>query len=117
MTATVETLCGVTVVRPVGTEALDCLSAARFRGDALGRLTPGSDVVVDLSSVAFVDSAGVGALVGFYRSARRSGCRVRFAAARPGVRSVLVLIRLDRIFDLAPDVESAVSAMQAEPAG
>ena len=84
MTATIETLRGVTVVRPVGTEALDCLSAARFKGDALERLTPGSDVVVDLSGVAFVDSAGVGALVGLYRSALRAGCRVRFAAARPG---------------------------------
>ncbi|MER7797756.1 STAS domain-containing protein [Microbacterium sp. NPDC096154] len=57
-------------------------------------------VVVDLSSVEFIDSSGLGSLIGGLKSARQAGGDVRIAAAGEQVRAVLKLTNLDRI--LAP---------------
>lgn len=57
-----------------------------------------TDVVVDLASVDFVDSAGVGVLVGGHRAAQKAG--LGFAIRRPS-RRVAVLLEvtgLDRLF-------------------
>ena len=104
---------GVGVLAIEGTDSLDSTCAAAFKREAVATLRPGTDTVVDLSAVEFVDSAGVGAFVGLYKAARACGCRVRFAAARPGVHAVLDLIRLDRILELSPDVPSAAEVLRA----
>jgi anti-sigma B factor antagonist len=98
---------GVVVLHLEGTDALDTHCAAEFEQAAVRELPHGGDLVVDMTEVDFVDSAGVGACVGLYKEARARGSRVRFAGARAGVVSVLEIIRLDRIFDLSDDVESA----------
>ena len=56
------------------------------------------DVVIDLSQVEFVDSAGVGVLVGAHRAAQKAGRR--FAIRRPSHRvSVLLEVTgLNRLF-------------------
>jgi anti-sigma B factor antagonist len=89
-------------------DALDAVNAPALKKDALALLEGASDVTVDLSRVEFVDSAGVGLLVALFKAMRLKGGRVRYSRLRPGVRSVLEIIRLDRIFEI---VEEA-----AEPA-
>lgn len=56
------------------------------------------DVVIDLSQVEFVDSAGVGVLVGAHRAAQKAGRH--FAIRRPSHRvSVLLEVTgLNRLF-------------------
>jgi anti-sigma B factor antagonist len=56
------------------------------------------DVIIDLSEVDFVDSAGVGVLVGAHRAAQKAGRR--FAIRRPSHRvSVLLEVTgLNRLF-------------------
>jgi len=74
------------LVPEIGVAASD-LVLARLHG-----LSPFSGTELD-----FVDSAGVGAFVGLYKAARACGTRLRFAGARPGVGSVLELIRLQAV--------------------
>ena len=50
-----------TVCRPVG--ELDAYTVGQFR-DALGELADKRYLLIDLSSVPFMDSAGLGALIG-----------------------------------------------------
>ena len=57
-------------------------------------------LVVDLHAVDFIDSSGLGALIGGLKSARQQGGDLRIAAAGDQVRAVLKLTNLDRI--LAP---------------
>lgn len=64
-------------------------------------------VVVDLAGVDFIDSSGLGALVGGLKVARLAGGDVRIAAAGEQVRAVLRLTNLDRILAVHETVEAA----------
>jgi len=103
---------GVVVLCVEGTDALDTACAAAFKHAAVEAIPDGGDVVVDLGGLEFVDSAGVGAFVGLYKAARARGARLRFAGARPGVRSVLELIRLHRILEISDEVAGAARELR-----
>jgi anti-sigma B factor antagonist len=91
-----------------GCDAIDCANAAEVKSEALRLVADVPDVVVDLTGVEFLDSAGVGVLVGLFKNSRLRGGRARFCGVTPGVRTVLELIQLDRIFEIYDDVEEAV---------
>ena len=98
---------GVLRLTLVGGDALDTHSAPLVKLQARRLIDGNSDVVVDLSCVEFVDSVGLGVLVGLFKAARFHGCRTSFIGVRSGVRRVMEIIRLDEIFDLRFDVEAA----------
>lgn len=66
-----------------------------------------SRIVVDLSAASFVDSSGLGALVGGLKSARQAGGDLRIAGAPEQVRTVLALTNLDRVLTPHQSVEDA----------
>jgi anti-sigma B factor antagonist len=66
-------------------------------------------VVIDLSAVDFIDSSGLGALIGGLKTARQAGGDVRIAAAGEQVRAVLRLTNLDRILAPYESVEAATN--------
>jgi anti-sigma B factor antagonist len=57
-------------------------------------------VVLDLSAVEFIDSSGVGALLGVQKRLSSVGEPVTLKGARPAVTSVLEMLRLQRVFKL-----------------
>ena len=56
-----------------------------------------SHVVVDLAETSFIDSSGLGALIGVLKRARSEGGDLRIAAPSEQVRMVLGLTNLDRV--------------------
>ncbi|AHY46909.1 anti-anti-sigma factor [Rubrobacter radiotolerans] len=105
---------GVPVVKVSG--ELDILSAEKFRG-ALERIVSeagevGRDrtpvVVVDLSGVDFMDSCGLSALAGATRGFRQSGGEIRLVTKGSPVVRTLGVTGLLCVFDLFPDVSTAV---------
>ncbi|QWC85522.1 STAS domain-containing protein [Nocardioidaceae bacterium] len=90
-------------------ERLTMTSAGRLKSsvDDIVRQHP-PRVVVDLSTTDFVDSSGLGALVGGLKSARQAGGDLRLAGAGEQVRSVLRLTNLDRVLRSHDDVAGAV---------
>jgi anti-sigma B factor antagonist len=64
-------------------------------------------VVVDLSGVDFMDSSGLGALVGCLKTARQAGGDLKIAAPSEQVTMVLQLSNLDRIFTSFATAEDA----------
>lgn len=97
-----------------GSETLERRNAESWKLAALDVIDGSSDIVVDLSGIHFIDSTGVGVLVSLLKAARRSGREARFAGATPAVRSVLQMVKLDRIFALHPDAGSAAAALGRE---
>ena len=67
-------------------------------------------LVVDLGSLEFVASSGLGALVGGRRAARAAGGGRRRGRAGPSVATVLRLTNLDRVLRVHDDAASAFAA-------
>ncbi|KTR86336.1 STAS domain-containing protein [Leucobacter chromiiresistens] len=64
-------------------------------------------IVVDLAHTEFVDSSGLGALIGGLKRARVAGGDLRIAAVPEQVHAVLRLTNLDRVLSLHSTPETA----------
>jgi len=64
-------------------------------------------LVVDLAGVTFVDSSGLGALVGGLKTARQAGGDLRIAGAGEQVAMVLEMTNLNRVLRAYPSVSEA----------
>lgn len=96
--------------RPVG--ELDAYTVSTFR-DALSGLATQPRLVIDLSDVPFMDSAGLGALIGGIRRAREHGGEVAVACSRPTLTRLLHTTGFDRIVPVTETLDEAVSAVGA----
>jgi anti-sigma B factor antagonist len=102
-------------VTPVGSYSvvrcegrLDMSTAARLRDAIEEAVTPEMPrLVVDLTSTPFVDSSGLGVLVGGLKRARLHGGDLRIAGAGEPVRTVLRLTKLDQVLREYPTVDAA----------
>lgn len=89
---------------------LDCATAPVFRENvALLRRHPA--VAIDLSGVPFIDSAGLGALMGGVRRIREVGGVVAVCCPRPSVARVLSMTGFDRIATLYPSLQQAAAVL------
>jgi anti-anti-sigma factor len=93
-----------------GCDAIDSVNALAIKAESLAMLGESADVVIDLTGVEFIDSAGVGVLVALFKNSRLKGGRARFCGLTAGVRGVLEIIRLDQIFEIFDDAGKAVRA-------
>jgi anti-sigma B factor antagonist len=66
-------------------------------------------ILVNLSEVAFIDSAGVGELVSGLRTARRLGADLRLLSMHERVRATLFISRLLPIFQVYGDEAEAIA--------
>jgi anti-sigma B factor antagonist len=90
---------------------LDATRAAVVREQLLRVLRPGtSRLVLDLSRVSHVDAGGLAVLVGTERRARLLGGSLRLAAVTPALRMAVRAAGLDRVLEIFPTVQSAVSS-------
>ncbi|MBB6055910.1 STAS domain-containing protein [Tolumonas osonensis] len=55
-----------------------------------------SDVLVDLSSVSFIDSAGIGSLIYLYKQLQANGRRLRLICKPGQPRELLSILHIDR---------------------
>jgi anti-sigma B factor antagonist len=101
---------GYVVCRPVG--ELDAFTISRFR-QALADLASSGCLVIDLSGVPFVDSAGLGALIGGIRHTRELGGQVAVACSRPTLVRLLCSTGFDRVVDISDTVAAAAAALRA----
>lgn len=69
-------------------------------------------VVLDLSAVTMIASAGMGAMTAFKRDLGKQAGQVRLAAATPLIRESLHRAMVDRIFQIYDTVDAALAADQ-----
>ena len=80
---------------------LDASSSASIKEHLNNRFDPNvRRAEVDLGSVQFIDSSGVGFLLGIYRKLPAEGAEVILRNVQPPVQAVLELLRLHRVFKL-----------------
>lgn len=103
-----DTQQGLMVLTPVGD--LDAFTVSGFRQE-VAQLAAGSQVVIDMSGVPFLDSSGLGALIGAIRRVRELGGNMAIACNRPSVEHLLRTTGFDRIVVLAETVEDAAGSL------
>jgi len=97
---------GVAVLRLEG--RLDMLSAADVKQRIAQTVEDGHRrLVVDLGGVLFLDSSGLGALIGGLKAARLAGGDLRIARPSEQARMILELTTLDRVLRPHDSVEEA----------
>jgi anti-sigma B factor antagonist len=101
---------GSSVVVCRATGEVDSFTVSQFR-QALAEVAPSTQVVIDLSKVTFVDSAGLGALVGGIRRTRDLGGDVAVACNRPVLVRLLRSTGFDRIVTIAATTGEAIQAV------
>ncbi len=90
---------------------LNMVAAPRLRAELRSVVEAGtSRLVVDLTGTAFIDSSGLGALIGGLKEARQAGGDLRIAGPGQQVLTVLRLTNLDKVLRPYPTAAEAVSA-------
>ncbi|HZT68004.1 MAG TPA: STAS domain-containing protein [Acidimicrobiales bacterium] len=94
---------------------MDVFNAPRAREALIDMIqNRSSNVIVDLSEVDFLDSTGLGVLVGALKRAQQHGGTMRLVVTRPQVRKLFSVTGLDQVFGLYDDVEAALDAPHEE---
>jgi anti-sigma B factor antagonist len=97
------------LVAPFGD--LDLAGAPLLRQELVDATTAGSKLVVlDLGGVSFLDSVGVGVIVGGHARLHHEGGALHLAAPTTSVRNLLGLTRLDALIPTFETVDEAVLA-------
>ena len=111
---TSETAEGYTICRPMG--ELDAFTVSQFR-QSLAELASKPRLVIDMSGVPFIDSAGLGALIGGIRRGRELGGDVVVSCNRPSLVRTLRTTGFDRIVTMTETVEEAKAVFDKLPDG
>lgn len=102
---------------------LTCTGRFTYRNEAtvfsqkIAQLLPNArQIVVDLSGLEAVDSAGLGELVVVHMWIRASGCSLKLAGANPRVQELFELTNLLSVFDVHATVDDALLSFQRQSA-
>ena len=110
---TIEQLGDVWVTTSNG--EIDAFSAPSLREDLRHLIEElgARSLVIDLSAVTFLDSSGLGAVVGALRRLNERDGELRIVQPRSAASRIFEHTGLDRVLDLYTDREAAVSAATA----
>ena len=100
-----------------GVSIVDCRGRLLF-GDESGALrdtvknllAESKNIVINLGETTYIDSGGLGTLVGLYTSAQNSGGMVKLANLQQRVTDLLQVTKLLTVFDVYDTEEAAVKS-------
>lgn len=102
---------GVTVVACHGRIVLGEESAG-MRETLKRALASSKHLVLDLSGVSYLDSTGLGTLVGVFSSARAGGSDIKLAGLNQRLRDLLQITKLVTVFEVYDTVQEATAALK-----
>ena len=80
-------------------------------------LNKSHQIVLDLGDVTYIDSGGLGTLVGLYASARKIGGDIKLARVGRRAKEVLQITKLVTLFEVFDKAEDAVASFKKPAAG
>jgi anti-anti-sigma factor len=113
MNLTTENANGVAVVR-VGESRLMYPLLSEFSSAVTQLIASGErKVIVNLSSVGYVDSATIGCLIDLYRQATAAGGALKLAGVQKRVETMLTMTGAQNFIEVHPDETSAIKSFGA----
>jgi anti-sigma B factor antagonist len=70
------------------------------------------NVVIDLKSVSFINSSGLGMLIGGMTTMRNSGGELKLANASKKIENLLEMTKLHKVFDIHKNINEAVASFK-----
>ena len=107
MTIKTEQVDGI-VIAHMEENTLDASNARDFKSEMAALIVPGTKLIFDLSSLTFVDSSGLGALLSCLRQLHSSGGVLKLCAMVKPVRALFELVRMHRVFEIFNTREEAI---------
>lgn len=102
---------GIAILTPEQSQ-LDALSAEEFRRQCSEALDGEARAVLDLSAVQFIDSSGLGVILGLVRGMHEKGGTIVVCAVNPPVQALFRMVRMANIVEICSDRESALALMR-----
>jgi anti-sigma B factor antagonist len=88
---------------------------ATLREQVKGLLDAGKkQIVLDLGEISYIDSSGLGTLVGLYTTAQNAGGSIKLANLTKKVGDLLQVTKLLTVFDVYDSEEKAIQALRKE---
>jgi anti-sigma B factor antagonist len=104
-----RTFAGVLVVEVSGRLVLG-EESANLRHLVRDLLNEHKQVVLDLGKLTYIDSSGLGVLVGLYATAQKVGGGIKLANLNPSLRDVLQITKVVTVFDIFERAEDAAAS-------
>jgi anti-sigma B factor antagonist len=106
MNLTQEKINGSTVLL-LQEERIDAHNSGELKAFVLDLLEKGEiKIVVQLEKVRFIDSSGLGALLSGHKNAESKSGQFSLVGLQPQVLSMFELTRLNRVFEIYPDMDA-----------
>lgn len=102
---------GQTCVFKVDSVKFDSAVGAVLRNAIASRLETNRQFVLDMAEVKLVDSGGLGALVAVLKNAKKNEAKFALVNLQKSVKLMLELSRMDRQFDIHPDLQTAIEKL------
>ena len=99
MESTIEKIGDLTIVT-VKQDSLDARSAREFRDDLESVIEDNAKILLDMTNVEFVDSAGLGTIVATLKHLRASGGDLTICSVHKTVRALFELVRMHRLVEI-----------------
>jgi anti-sigma B factor antagonist len=113
MNLTTDHANGIAIVR-VGESRLMYPLLSEFSSVVTGLIAAGErKVIVDLSSVGYVDSATIGCFMDLYRQVAAAGGSLKLAGVQRRVETMLTMTGAQNFIEVHPDEPSAVKSFGA----
>jgi anti-sigma B factor antagonist len=100
-----------------GIQVLDCEGRVVFGDECFAlrdtvkrMLEKSPNLVLNLGDVSYIDSGGLGTLVGLYTSARNANGNIKLASLNHRVIDLLQVTKLLTVFETFPNVNEAVKS-------
>lgn len=105
---------GDVIVLEVSGKVMGGPDSEKFREVIAGLIDEGTKkVLVDLSSVPWMNSSGVGILISAYTSLRNAGAGVKFLNINERVKSILMVTKLLTVFESYYNEADALASFKA----
>lgn len=101
---------GVLVVRLEGVDSLVASNSADFRERFDACIGEANRIALHLGNLTFMDSSGIGALVGAFKKLSKREGELRLIGLTPTVKSLFEITRLHRVFEIYDTEDKAVAS-------
>lgn len=102
---------GTIVVFKPGSRMVDQNNAATYLEALRPATEAGRNIVLDLSTIQFLNSAGLGSIVVLIRDVKLNNGQIRLCSPLPTVRALFKMVHLENLASIDNDLESSIQAM------